>query len=264
VRTVISLLCVATCLIKPAIAQQSRCDSLLNGVNVIAPTNTSKTVIRGSKGQFTSLRSGLGGTSQHYAVDLMPTATNPGMEEHEVRAIADGVVAYARFNGATPTDSFGNTVVIDHRNGCYTLYGHLVGYTVRVNQEVSRGTVIGYFAFLAIAQQSTGNAANSGALISRNQLHFEVFAEDVGKWGTGRLMDEFPRRRSNRLNPEPLLKSLGYEVITFEPPIPALTSSIKDIVAPPGVPAETEGSQTSGLQTSGPRPDTHSIPVSVQ
>ncbi len=56
----------------------------------------------------------------------------------EVSAIGKGRVVYAeRFMG------YGNMVIIDHREGYYTIYSDLLEITVGVGQEVERGSVIG-------------------------------------------------------------------------------------------------------------------------
>ena len=61
---------------------------------------------------------------------------------------------------ATGNASYGNCVKIKHNNGYYTLYAHLKSVSVKLNQEVKTGEIIGYM----------GNTGNSyGA-----HLHFEV------------------------------------------------------------------------------------------
>ncbi len=72
-----------------------------------------------------------------------------------VRASADGTVRMAGRNG-----SYGRLVVVDHRFGLSTRYGHLSKITVKKGQEVRKGDIVGYVG-------STGRATGS-------HVHFEV------------------------------------------------------------------------------------------
>jgi murein DD-endopeptidase MepM/ murein hydrolase activator NlpD len=72
-----------------------------------------------------------------------------------VHATADGVVATAGANG-----NYGNLVVIEHRYGITTRYGHLSKFAARAGQQVHRGDVIGYVG-------STGRSTAS-------HLHYEI------------------------------------------------------------------------------------------
>lgn len=73
----------------------------------------------------------------------------------KVVAPADGVIVYAG-----PHLGYGNTVVIDHKFGYTTLYGHLSRVSVRIGEKVSRGANIGMVG-------STGRSTGS-------HLHYEV------------------------------------------------------------------------------------------
>jgi murein DD-endopeptidase MepM/ murein hydrolase activator NlpD len=55
---------------------------------------------------------------------------------------------------------YGNTIVIDHRNGFQTMYAHLKSYKVRDGETVEKGDVIGIM----------GSTGNSDAV----HLHFEI------------------------------------------------------------------------------------------
>jgi murein DD-endopeptidase MepM/ murein hydrolase activator NlpD len=68
----------------------------------------------------------------HLGFDLASTAHAP------VPAANDGVVAFAG-----PLGIYGNTVVIDHGLGVFSLYGHLSEVTVEKGQPVARGDRIG-------------------------------------------------------------------------------------------------------------------------
>ncbi|SDT70830.1 Murein DD-endopeptidase MepM and murein hydrolase activator NlpD, contain LysM domain [Actinoplanes derwentensis] len=85
----------------------------------------------------------------HAGIDL---AAPPGTP---IRAAGAGVVVSAGPNGG-----YGNAILIDHRDGWLTHYGHLAVITVQIGQRVSAGQVIG-------AEGSTGHSTGP-------HLHFEV------------------------------------------------------------------------------------------
>lgn len=85
----------------------------------------------------------------HAGVDISAPYGN------RVVAPADGVVI---FTG--PREDYGNLVVIDHKFGTTTRYGHLSKIAVRVGQKVSRGDFIGNVGM-------TGRTTGS-------HLHYEV------------------------------------------------------------------------------------------
>jgi septal ring factor EnvC (AmiA/AmiB activator) len=59
-------------------------------------------------------------------------------EGHAIRAIYEGVVAYADlFSG------YGNLVIVDHGDKAYTLYGHLAAISVKKGDRVDAGTTVG-------------------------------------------------------------------------------------------------------------------------
>jgi murein DD-endopeptidase MepM/ murein hydrolase activator NlpD len=58
-------------------------------------------------------------------------------------------------------NGYGNTIIVDHRNGFQTKYAHLRKITVRSGENVAKGDVIGIM----------GNTGNSDGV----HLHFEVF-----------------------------------------------------------------------------------------
>ncbi|QJA05412.1 peptidoglycan DD-metalloendopeptidase family protein [Thermosulfurimonas marina] len=85
----------------------------------------------------------------HSGIDIVSYMGTP------VRATADGRVIYAGRHAG-----YGKVVVIRHRYGYSTLYGHLKKITVRAGQKVKRGEVIGYLG-------STGRSTGP-------HLHYEV------------------------------------------------------------------------------------------
>ncbi len=90
----------------------------------------------------------------HLGLDLASVARSP------VPAAAPGRVVFADYLGI-----YGNTVILDHGLGLYTLYSHLAGVEVRVGQEVSTGEIIGH-------TDTTGLAGG-------DHLHFSVLVQGV-------------------------------------------------------------------------------------
>lgn len=92
---------------------------------------------------------------------LAPNVRNDGIniaaeEGTEVRAASDGVVVYE----GDQVKELGNTVYIKHPNGWYTGYSHLSNMTVKNNQKITKGEIIGH--------------VGQSGVIDRPQLHFEV------------------------------------------------------------------------------------------
>ncbi len=89
------------------------------------------------------------GESVHLGVDLASTAHSP------VEAANNGVVVYTGYLGI-----YGNTVIIDHGLGLFTLYAHLDAIQAKNGQEVKRGEAIG--------QSGTSGLAGG------DHLHFSI------------------------------------------------------------------------------------------
>jgi len=87
--------------------------------------------------------------AQHFALDLATAEGAP------VRASAAGVVVRA-----APQRDYGRMVVLDHRDGLYTLYAHLSAVAVSLGERVDEGEVIG----------SVGHTGDA----SGDHLHWEV------------------------------------------------------------------------------------------
>jgi murein DD-endopeptidase MepM/ murein hydrolase activator NlpD len=93
---------------------------------------------------------GIRGRRHHNGADIPLKAGTP------VYATFDGKVRYAKYN----TGGYGNLVIIRHKNGLETWYGHLTRDNLEANDYVKAGQVIGY----------VGNTGRSfGA-----HLHFEM------------------------------------------------------------------------------------------
>jgi hypothetical protein len=91
------------------------------------------------------------GESVHGGVDLASTAQAP------IEAANSGIVVFAG-----PLGIYGNTVIIDHGFGLFTLYAHLSSISVKGSQSVSRGDVLG--------------ASGLTGLAGGDHLHFGIMA----------------------------------------------------------------------------------------
>ncbi|WML29554.1 M23 family metallopeptidase [Neobacillus sp. OS1-32] len=76
--------------------------------------------------------------------------------DRTIKAADNGVVVAAGWGSG-----YGNRIIIDHRNGFRTLYGHMSSLKVKAGQAVSKGMAIGIMG-------STGNSTGV-------HLHFEVY-----------------------------------------------------------------------------------------
>lgn len=110
-------------------------------------------------------RNPFGGVSSefHAGVDFKGAVGDP------IYATGDGIVNRCDFYGG-----YGNAVVIDHRSGYQSLFGHLSRVNVTQGQQVKAGDIIG---FLGSTGRSTGP-----------HLHYEI------------------RKNGEDINPEPFLK----------------------------------------------------------
>lgn len=115
--------------------------------------------------------------SKHLANDIV----GGGYTIDNVVAHSDGIVVFCQTGQANNPDStgnasYGNCVKIKHNNGMFTLYAHLDTVSVELNQQVTKGQLIGRM----------GNTGNSyGA-----HTHFEVRDNN-----------------DNRINPTPYLNA---------------------------------------------------------
>ena len=80
------------------------------------------------------------GQSVHLGVDLASTANAP------IEAANNGIVSYAGYLGI-----YGNTVIIDHGLGLFSLYGHLANIEVKKGQAVKKGDFIGKSGLTGLA-----------------------------------------------------------------------------------------------------------------
>lgn len=119
----------------------------------VRPLNAAPTSTFGETRQY-SYNGTYASTSLHAGVDLADVANAP------VHPANNGKVVFADYGGI-----YGNTVIIDHGVGFFTLYGHLSSIISSVGDEVTKETQI----------------ARSGAtgLAGGDHLHFEIRLQGV-------------------------------------------------------------------------------------
>ena len=105
-------------------------------------------------------------TKFHEGIDIAPAVRDAkGEPQDQVRAIADGVVAYVTMSSRT--SNYGNYVVMLHQIGTtgvfYSLYAHLKSTSAVAGQTVGRGSPLGMLGY-------TG----SGIDRRRAHLHLEI------------------------------------------------------------------------------------------
>jgi len=104
-------------------------------------------------------------TKFHEGIDIKPIKrSRSGKPLDDVRAIADGVVAYANYKASK--SNYGKYIVIEHAWECgsiYSLYAHLSNVNVEKGQKVGIGQTIGKLGY-------TGAGINR----ERAHLHFEI------------------------------------------------------------------------------------------
>jgi murein DD-endopeptidase MepM/ murein hydrolase activator NlpD len=196
--------------------------TMLNGALACDPgtlkfpiTDKTKTFIRKGNGEWGAPRSG---DKPHGGVDLIVNASYPDNASYAVYAIAAGTVAYSQLNGSE-TKGYGNTIVVDHGNDCYSLYAHLANSPFtplkpggnllkKVGDKVQGQDKLGYFVDVQADVDSTGNA-RSTAPEARHQVHFELISAPSGREGTGGLTTIILKNDGKRLDP---LKAIGYSI----------------------------------------------------
>lgn len=93
----------------------------------------------------------------HKAIDIAAPQSTP------IKVAADGIVYYVKFKG----DSSYAYVLVGHRNGYATLYGHLSGVAVAKGDTVRQGQVIGYGGGMP-------GTVGAGPMTTGPHLHFET------------------------------------------------------------------------------------------
>ncbi|MDA8714860.1 M23 family metallopeptidase [Flavobacteriales bacterium] len=109
----------------------------------------------------------------HYGVDLdLETGDT-------VRCAFDGVVRYAKYNGA----GFGYLTVVRHYNGLETYYAHLSKISTKPNQEIRAGDLIGLGG-------NTGKSTGSHLHFETRFYHNPINPEKIIDFEKGVLKDE--------------------------------------------------------------------------
>jgi murein DD-endopeptidase MepM/ murein hydrolase activator NlpD len=98
----------------------------------------------------------------HLGIDLASTARSP------VPVANDGVVVYAKFLGI-----YGNSVIVDHGFGLFSMYSHLSNIAVKVGDSLSKGDILGRTG-------STGLAG--GDHLHFSMLVYNTFVNPVEWW----------------------------------------------------------------------------------
>lgn len=116
-------------------------------------------------------------SSKHSGQDFaVPTGT-------PVKSVSNGTVVKAGANGAGDGSSYGNAIVIKHKNGTYSQYAHLSKLNVKAGQTVKAGQKIGLSG-------STGNSSGP-------HLHFEI--RNTPDYGSGKEPVEVLRSQGVKL-----------------------------------------------------------------
>lgn len=192
------------------------CPPGLNSSDAGPPTDLSYTFIRAGAGEFGAARE----KAPHSGADILPRGTYQDNAPYSVFSVADGTVIYAHFNGLTFDKGFGNVVIIDHKNDCYSMYAHLAtdpftpsdggsgNFLVEPGQDVAKGQLVGYFVDQDRGLDSTGNAQRTDAG-ARWQTHFELIDAPSGAAGSS-IGDV--RQGRPPFDPTSFLLSLGYTI----------------------------------------------------
>lgn len=181
------------------------------------PTNVGKTFIRKGFGEFDAPRKG--GESTHKGVDITRNSSDSDLNSTAVFSVAAGSIAYSRVNGSS-TDGYGNVVVVDHGNGCYSMYAHLASkpftpakpggnLEVSLGAKVAVGQRIGYFVDIKSDSDSTGNAVRTDPA-ARSQVHFQLIEAPSGR-SSATALAAITRADGMVVDPTPFLTKLGYK-----------------------------------------------------
>jgi murein DD-endopeptidase MepM/ murein hydrolase activator NlpD len=135
--------------VNETILEQPVNEIVIKGTKVI-PSRGDGTFAWPTVGGYISSKQGPRWGRMHKGIDIARPSNRT------IKAADNGVVVSAGWGGG-----YGNKIVIDHRNGYRTLYGHMSSLKVRVGQKVSKGSAIGIMG-------ATGDATGV-------HLHFEVY-----------------------------------------------------------------------------------------
>lgn len=100
---------------------------------------------------------------QHYALDIRANHGSP------IFAPADGIVYTLVFDDKSTRYAY---IMVAHRKGVMTVYGHISGSSVKAGEYVKRGAIIGFTG-------GTPGTVGSGVRTTGPHLHFEVWQDGV-------------------------------------------------------------------------------------
>lgn len=109
----------------------------------------------------------------HYGTDLKLDTGD------SVSTVADGIVRIAKYDRR----GFGHYVVVRHKNGLETLYGHFSETLVRVGQEVNAGEIIGLGG-------SSGRSSGSHLHLEVRYKGLAINSEEIFDYKNWRLKSE--------------------------------------------------------------------------
>ncbi|MBT8273080.1 MAG: peptidoglycan DD-metalloendopeptidase family protein [Bacteroidia bacterium] len=123
----------------------------------------------------------------------------------EVVSILDGIVRFASYNSG-----HGKTVIVRHFNGLETTYAHLSAYSVKVNDTVQRGQILGKGGATGNARGSHLHLITSYKGIAINPEYLFDFSDDheirsSELWVTRRWTDPYHHSSRKRSKLELLL-----------------------------------------------------------
>ena len=116
-----------------------------------------------------------GGDAYHKGMDIA------SIKNAEVPAAEDGVVVFTGFLGI-----YGNTIIIEHGLGVYTLYSHLLDFKVKKGETVKRGQIIAHTDTTGLA---LGDHLHFGVLIQGLEVHPIEWLDR--KWLKTRFFDKY-------------------------------------------------------------------------
>ncbi len=129
----------------------------------------------------------------HHGLDYAAATGTP------VSAVGDGTVLFAGRQGG-----YGNLIILRHRNGTKTYYGHLSKFNkgVRSGQQVDQGRVIGYVGATGLA---TGPHLHYEVRINDKAVNPTLIKAEPGKPIPGEMLVAFRQLRERM---DPLLASI--------------------------------------------------------
>ncbi|TXI48869.1 MAG: M23 family metallopeptidase [Lysobacter sp.] len=195
----------------------ANCSSIIT-MKGSAPTVHATTHIRKGAGEYGAPREWAGPGKKHTGVDIVMNQSSADAVSYEVRSVAAGKVAYVRDNG-----ELGNVVIVDHGDGCYSMYAHLANQPftptkpggnafVKLGQAVAAGQKIGYMRNIIGDTDPSGNAVRVGDPTARIQTHFSLFTAPAGKTSTSIIVGPIMASRDDYVDPTALLARLKYRV----------------------------------------------------